>query len=198
MKYAKNTVFEIIEHIKTVVEEIDSKKVRALMDDLIKSKRVFIYGLGRSGLVAHAFAMRLANLNFQVYIVGGVTTPAIKKDDFLFVISGSGNTKSIVMAAQVAKEVGAKVGALTSNPDSQIAQLADTIVVIRGRTKEHVENLKKEYLVNQLRGQHVPYSPLGTLFEDTCLILLDGAIVQVMHEMGISEKQMRERHTNIE
>ncbi len=198
MKYAKSAAVEIVDHIKKVVHEIDVKNVKALMDNLICAKRVFVYGMGRSGLIAQAFGMRLANLNFQVYIVGGVTTPAIDKGDFLFLISGSGNTKSIVMAAKIAKEKGAKVGALTSNPDSQVAKLADVFVIIRGRTKEHVEDLKKEYLVNQLRGQHVPYSPLGTLFEDTCLILLDSAIVQIMHEMGISERDMKKRHTNIE
>lgn len=198
MKYAKSAAVEIVDHIKKVVHEIDVKNVKALMDNLICAKRVFVYGMGRSGLIAQAFGMRLANLNFQVHIVGGVTTPAIDKGDFLFLISGSGNTKSIVMAAKIAKEKGAKVGALTSNPDSQVAKLADVFVIIRGRTKEHVEDLKKEYLVNQLRGQHVPYSPLGTLFEDTCLILLDSAIVQIMHEMGISERDMKKRHTNIE
>ena len=198
MKYAKSAAVEIVDHIKKVVHEIDVKKVKVLMDDLICAKRVFVYGMGRSGLIAQAFAMRLANLNFQVHIVGGVTTPAIEKGDFLFLISGSGNTKSIVRAAEIAKEKGAKIGVLTSNPDSQVAKLADTFVIIHGRTKEHVEDLKKEYLVNQLRGQHVPYSPLGTLFEDTCLILLDSAIVQIMHEMGISERDMKKRHTNIE
>ncbi|MFH1127699.1 MAG: 6-phospho-3-hexuloisomerase [archaeon] len=198
MKYAKSTVNEIIEHIKKVTEEVDVDKVRAIMNELLSAKRVFVYGMGRSGLIAQAFAMRLANLNFQVHIVGGVTTPAIHKDDFLFLISGSGNTRSVVMAAEIAKEKGARVGALTSNPKSEIAKLADAFVIVKGRTKEHVEDLKKEYLVNQLRGQHVPYSPLGTLFEDTCLILLDAAIVQIMHEKGISEKEMKDRHTNIE
>ncbi len=198
MKYAKGAAVEILDHIRTVVHEVDIKKVKVLMDNLICAKRVFVYGMGRSGLIAQAFGMRLANLNFLVHIVGGVTTPAIEKGDFLFMISGSGNTKSIVMAAEVAKEKGAKVGVLTSNPDSRVAKLADTFVIIRGRTKEHVEDLKKEYLVNQLRGQHVPYSPLGTLFEDTCLILLDAAIVQIMHETGVSERDMKKRHTNIE
>lgn len=198
MKYAKSAANEIINHMKNVLDEINADDVRTFMAELIKARSIFVYGMGRSGLISKAFAMRLANLNFNVHIVGGVTTPAIQKDDFLFVISGSGNTRSIVMAAEVAKEKGARVGALTSNPDSAIAKLADSFVIIKGRTKEHVEDLKKEYLINQLRGQHVPYSPLGTLFEDTCLILLDAAIVQIMHEIGVSEKQMKERHTNIE
>ena len=198
MKYAKNTVNEITQHINKVVDKLDQKKVRQMMDDLIEAKRVFIYGMGRSGLVAKAFAMRLANLNFQVYIVGEVTTPSIREYDLLFVISGSGNTKSIVRAAEIAKEKNAKVSAITSNPGSYVAKLANTFVIVPGRTKEDVEDLKKEYLVNQLRGDHIPYSPLGTLFEDTCLILLDAAIVQIMHEKGVSEKDMKERHTNIE
>ena len=38
------------------------------------------------------------------------------------------------------------------------------------------------------------YAPLGTLFEDATLILLDGVVAQVMERLGESESTMRARH----
>jgi 6-phospho-3-hexuloisomerase len=38
------------------------------------------------------------------------------------------------------------------------------------------------------------YAPLGTLFEDATLVLLDGVVAQVMEKLGESESTMRARH----
>lgn len=198
MKYAKSAVLEIIGHIKDAAEKIDQKKAEELINTLISAKRIFVYGMGRSGLVASAFAMRLAHLDLDVYVVGETTTPAIRKDDVIFLISGSGNTRSVVSAAEVANEQGTKVCALTSNPDSDLAKLADVFVIVPGRTKTDVEHLKKDYLKNQIRGSYVPLTPLGTLFEDACMIFLDAAVVEMMHSLGKTESDLKKRHANIE
>ena len=44
---------------------------------IVDVENVFIMGLGRSGLVAKAFGMRLMHLGLKVYIVGDTITPAI-------------------------------------------------------------------------------------------------------------------------
>ena len=198
MKYAKEALHEIIGHIKAAADEIDHKKAEGLLKMLVSSKRIFIYGMGRSGLVASAFAMRLAHIDLEVYVVGETTTPAIQKEDTLFLISGSGNTHSVVSAAEVAKDIGAKVCALTSNPVSDVARISDIFLIVKGRTKSDVEHLKKDYLKNQMRGSYVPLTPLGTLFEDACMIFLDAAVVEMMHFLGKTEKDLAKKHANIE
>ena len=79
-----------------------------------------------------------------------------------------------------------------------IAKIADIYVIVKGRTKEDVEDLKREYLENQIRGSYIPLSPLGTLFEVTCQVFLDGAVSEMMHHMGKTEEDMKKRHANIE
>ena len=83
---------EIVDNIKGVSSEIDSERIEEMLDMLINANNVFIIGLGRSGLVARAFAMRLMHLGISVYVVGETITPAIYADDCLLAISGSGET----------------------------------------------------------------------------------------------------------
>ena len=158
-------------------------------------ENVFVMGLGRSGLVAKAFAMRLMHLGLDVYVVGETVTPAITDKDCLIAISGSGETSYIVSTVGIAKSIGSKIIAITSYPNSTLAKNADLIVELHGRTKVESEN---NYIRRQISGQHQTLSPLGTLFEVSALIFLDATIAQMMHDLGQTEKDMKGRHTVLE
>ncbi|MEM1804105.1 MAG: 6-phospho-3-hexuloisomerase, partial [Desulfurococcaceae archaeon] len=97
--------------------------------------------------------------------------------------------------AETAKSIGARVVAVTTYPDSPLGKLADIVVRIPGRTKLAVE---EDYLVRQIVGIHEPLAPLGTLFEITTLVFLDGIISELMYRLGVSEEELKERHANIE
>lgn len=188
-------MLEILSHIQKIADEVDVKQVKDMVNTIMSSKRIFIYGAGRSGLVGKAFGMRLAHLGFRVFIVGETITPAIKKNNVLILISGSGKTASVILAARAAKKQGAKVIGITSKPESKLADLCNSLVVVRGRTKAFGEN---DYMESQIRGKDMPLSPLGTLFENTCQIFLDGIIVELMDKLGKTEKDMKQAHANIE
>jgi len=139
--------------------------------------------------------MRLMHLGVSVYVVGETTTPALASEDCLLAISGSGETFSIISAAKIAQKRGTKIIAVTSYVDSTLAKMSDVVVHIKGRTKIDSE---KNYITRQINGKHQSLSPLGTLFEVTSLIFLDGLIAQLMVEMGKTEEDMKARHTDIE
>ncbi|MDO8428474.1 MAG: 6-phospho-3-hexuloisomerase [Candidatus Diapherotrites archaeon] len=187
---------EITQHIENYNQNLDLNKVHQILKILQTQNKIFVYGAGRSGLVGKAFAMRLMHLSLNVFVIGETVYPAIKENDVLFVISGSGETSAIVNACKSAKEKKAKIIALTSNLNSSIGKIGDIALEVKGRTKEDVR--EKDYEQKQIIGQHQPLSPLGTLFEDTCQVLLDGLIVGLMKEMGKNEQQLKERHANIE
>jgi len=186
---------EIIDNILSVSGKLDPKNIEEMSRLLLSSKNVFVIGLGRSGLVARAFAMRLMHLGISVYVVGETTTPALSPEDCLLAISGSGETFSIISAAEIAHKRGTKIIAVTSYVDSTLGEMADLIVHIKGRTKIDSE---KNYITRQINGKHQSLSPMGTLFEVTSLIFLDGLIAQLMVEMGKTEEDMKARHTLIE
>jgi len=190
-----DAIQEIVDNVLSVTKELDPKNIEDMTELLQTSKNVFVMGLGRSGLVARAFAMRLMHLGISVYVVGETTTPALSSKDCLLAISGSGETFSIISAANIAHKRGTKIIAVTSYVDSTLGEMADLVVHIKGRTKIDSE---KNYITRQMNGKHQSLSPMGTLFEVTSLIFLDSLIAQIMLEMEITEEDMKARHTVIE
>jgi 6-phospho-3-hexuloisomerase len=153
--------------------------------------------MGRSGFVGRAFALRLMNLGFNVYFLGETITPAAGKDDLVIAISGTGMTKLVVSAASAAKDIGAKVVAITSYKESQLGQLADQLVLVKGRTKMGWPR-EEDYLARQILGEREPISPLGSVFENNCMVFLDGLVVELMYRMKKNENDLRSRHATIE
>jgi len=195
----RDAIIDIVNYVLKAIDLISDTEKNAMIEALIVAKkegrRIFVVGAGRSGLVAKAFAMRLMHMGFDVYVVGETIMPPTRKGDLLLAVSGSGRTKTVVAVAEAAKSVGARVIALTTYPDSPLGKVADIVVRIPGRTKLAIE---EDYLIRQIRGYHEPLAPLGTLFEVTTMIFLDGVVAELMSTLGITEEEMKERHTNVE
>lgn len=185
----------IIKSVEAISDSDKDKMVEVLVEARRNNKKVFVIGAGRSGLVGKAFAMRLLHLGFNVYVIGETILPRASPDDILIAISGSGRTKLVVAAAEAAKSALVKVVAITSHPDSPLGKLSDIVVVIPGRTKI---SLEEDYVTRQILGIHEPLAPLGTLFEDTTMIFLDGIVAELMHKLGMTEEDLKRLHANIE
>ena len=199
MKWLKAAAEEIVECIKISIEQLNMKEVERLIELMLeaKDKKIFTVGMGRSGFVARAFALRLMNLGFDVYFLGETITPAAEKGDLLIAISGTGSTKMVLTASSAAREIGAKVVAITSFPESALGQLADLIVTVKGRTKAGMP-IEEDYLARQILGEREPLTPLGSIFENNCMVFLDSLIVELMHRLGRTEADLKRRHATIE
>ncbi|MEM3751825.1 MAG: 6-phospho-3-hexuloisomerase [Candidatus Bathyarchaeia archaeon] len=199
LEWLKAAANEIIAGIKSSIEELNMKEVERLIELLLeaKDKKIFIVGMGRSGFVARAFALRLMNLGFNVYFLGETITPAAEKGDLLIAISGTGSTKMVLTASAAAKEIGATVIAITSFPESQLGRMADHIVTVKGRTKTGWPR-EEDYLARQIMGEREPLTPLGSVFENNCMVFLDSLVVELMHRMGRTEEDLKRRHATIE
>ncbi|HJX02645.1 MAG TPA: 6-phospho-3-hexuloisomerase [Candidatus Bathyarchaeia archaeon] len=199
MKWLKAASEEIIDCIKTCMKELNLKEVERFIALLLeaKEKKIFTVGMGRSGFVARAFALRLMNLGFNVYFLGETITPAAEKGDMLIAISGTGSTKMVLTASSAARDIGATVVAITSFPESQLGQMADLVVTIKGRTKAGMPK-EEDYLARQIIGEREPLTPLGSIFENNSMVFLDSLIVELMHRMGRTEADLKRRHATIE
>ncbi len=190
---------EISYFILKSTETLDISQIESLIDLLYKAyiekRKVLVMGAGRSGLVGRAFAMRLLHLGFNSYVLGDTIVPSISKGDLAIAISGSGRTQLIVTAAEAAKKVGAIVVAITTYPDSPLGALADLVVWVPGRAKS---SRMDDFFARQILGIHEPLAPLGTLFEDTTAVFLDGVIYALMLRLGANEEDLKSRHANIE
>lgn len=199
MEWLKAASKEILEGAKRAIDELDMDRVEKFIQMILGSKerKIFVVGVGRSGFVGRAFALRLMNLGFNVYFLGETITPAAGKEDLVIAISGSGTTKFALTASSAAKEIGTKVIAITSYPKSPLGDLADLIVPIGGRTKLGWPR-EEDYLARQLLGERETLSPLGSIFENNCMVFLDSLVVELMHRLGKTEEELRKLHATIE
>ncbi len=194
-------MYDIAEFILRAAKAIKPEQTIKMVNELEnfyknnRNGKVLVMGAGRSGLVGRAFAMRLLHLGFNSYVLGETIVPAIGKNDIVVAISGSGRTKLILTAAEAAKEAGAKLISITSYFDSPLAKISDVVIEIPGRTKY---SKNEDYFARQILGITEPLAPLGTLFEDTTQIFLDGIVAELMIRLKKTEEDLRLIHANIE
>ena len=196
MEIMKTSINAILDNIQNAEEYLDENSIDKFEDIIIESKNVFVTGAGRSSLAAKAFAMRLMHLGVSAYVVGETISPAIYEDDCIIAISGSGETNTIVSASEIAKNRGSKVLVVTSYPNSTLGNLADSILLVKGRTKKEVDD--ENYMKRQIHGNYTSLTPLGTAFELTTLVFLDAIVSELMEKMHQTESDLKARHTVLE
>ena len=196
MELMKNSIKAIIGNIVSAEEFLDEESIDKFENIIIESENVFVTGAGRSGLDAKAFAMRLMHLGLSAYVVGETISPAINEEDCIIAISGSGETNTIVSAVKIAKNRGSKVLVVTSYPESNLGQLADSCLLVKGRTKKEVDD--ENYMKRQINGNYTSLTPLGTAFELTTLVFLDAIVSELMEKMHQTESDLKARHTVLE
>ncbi len=142
--------------------------------------------------------MRLMHLGFTVYVVGETTTPAVGQKDVVIAISGSGGeTRSIADLGKIVKDIGSTLITVTSKKESTLGRTSDITMVLPSKTKNDHDaggSLEK----NMRGGDYKNLPPLGTAFEIISLVFLDSVIAQLIKLKGVSEAELKLRHTNIE
>ena len=126
--------------------------------------------------------MRLVHGGYDVSVVGEIVTPSIKNGDLLIIISGSGETEQLIAFTKSAKKIGAQIVLISAKGESTIGDMADSVFQI-GRSEQY----------GKVLGM-----PMGTVFELSTLLFLEATISHVIHDKGIAEEIMRERHANLE
>jgi 6-phospho-3-hexuloisomerase len=184
----QNTPFlmEIINELNHTAESIPDNEVEKLADRILQSKKIFVAGAGRSGLMVKAFAMRLMQMGLDAYVVGETVTPNLEKDDLLIIGSGSGETKSLIPIAEKAQSLGGSVVVVTIFPESTIGILSNMAVKLPGATKD------------QANSSYKTIQPMGALFEQTLLLYCDAVILKIMQKQGLDTNTMFGRHANLE
>ncbi len=117
-------------------------------------------------------------MGLKVFFIGETVTPIVEEDDLVMIISNTGQTMSAVQTANIARRVGAKVIVITGKDNSKLAHAANQVINLNPRKDE-----KQELL-----------APLGTLFEISSFLFLDGVVAKLMVKLDQKEEDMRKRH----
>lgn len=179
----ERAVGHILQEANRLIQAIDADVLEEFVERLAEARRVFVYGAGRSGQVARAFAVRLWHLGYPVYVIGETISAPVKRGDVVLLVSGSGETYPVAMSAEIARNIGAHTLVLTANRRSKVASFGDVVI---------------EFSVGPSTGQRKQLAPLGTLFETTSWILLDGVVAELMRRRRKTEASMRQRHATME
>ncbi|MEE9151498.1 MAG: 6-phospho-3-hexuloisomerase [Thermoplasmata archaeon] len=176
------TFQESVRYITSMLQDVlsnnDLAQIEEIIDYLLNADKIFVYGVGRSGHVGKGFAMRLVQLGLKAYFIGETITPIVESGDAAVIISNTGETMSAIQTGNIVRRVGAKVIVVTSDEKSKLAHLANIVVYIPIKDEDRKKDL----------------APLGTLFEDSSMIFLDGVISELMVKLGETEESMRGRH----
>ena len=171
----------IQQEIALALASVEEAEVEALVDALASAPRIFVTGMGRVGLAARAFAMRLMHLGLQAYWIGDTTTPPLSPGDVLLACSGSGETAPVRVFAELALQRGGVVATITRQPQAAIGRLAHITVGLIAKPS------------GDLTAQ-----PMTTLFEQSLGLLLDAMVLLLMERLGQTEGTMSDRHFNLE
>lgn len=174
----KESVSYITGTLQEVLSNNDSAQIEELIEFLLSAKKIFVYGVGRSGHVGKGFAMRLVQLGLKAYFIGETITPIVEAGDVAVIISNTGETMSAIQTGNIVRRVGAKVVVVTSNEKAKLSHIGNIVISIPLKDEKRKTNL----------------APLGTLFEDAAMIFLDGIISELMLKLGETEESMRNRH----
>lgn len=157
-----------------------------LIEEIVKARRIVVFGLGREGLQMRGFAMRLFHMGRDVAVWGDMTTPEVAKGDLLIVSAGPGDLATARTLADIARKAGARTLLVTAQPQGELGQHVDVVTLIPAQT-----------MANDKGGKH-SVLPMGSLFETAQMIAFELAILKLRPRFNETAETMRARHTNLE
>lgn len=138
-----NKVFNSgINTIKNTYQMLDFLNIKIMAEKLASAKRIFVFGVGTSSVIAVDAAYRLSQLDVQAYaytdiLQMGVMAKNMKDGDIAFGISHSGMTKAVVDTMRAAKKAGATTMALTSFAKSFLYNESDYSICVYADEKNY-------------------------------------------------------------
>jgi DNA-binding MurR/RpiR family transcriptional regulator len=120
--------------LQTTAGLLDMPTAIRVAQTIVKARQLDVYGVGGSALTALETEARLYRIGVNVHtwaeVHNGLTSAAILDDRCVAIgISNTGRTDETIQMLTVAKATGAYTVAITGNPDSPLARLADAVLI---------------------------------------------------------------------
>lgn len=125
---AKNSITDLF-------YQMDYVQLSAVIDKIEKAENVYLVGIGASSLAAYDLYHKLNRINkktmfnFETHMMVEFLH-YIKNEDVLIAFSYSGNSTEVIYPAEIAKERGASVVAITQAKKSKLSELANHVLTV--------------------------------------------------------------------
>jgi 6-phospho-3-hexuloisomerase len=122
---------ELVDLSQPSLDYLSTEDIHKCVTRLVAADRVFIVGVGHSGLFARIMAMKLCHVGLSAHTVMTETAPPYGPGSILIAVSQSGETETVVGIARKAIRMGGSVIAITANRESSLGLLAaETLEVV--------------------------------------------------------------------
>jgi len=120
-----------------ILDDIQGLSGKEALDEVMqliqKSKKLYIFGLGSSGLAAQELNYRLSRMGFASEAVTDphlmiIRSTLVQEGDLLLAFSRSGQTRDLLHSVKEAKNNGATIVSFTAYGDTPLTKLSKTIL----------------------------------------------------------------------
>ena len=167
--------------VSGLISRLDERFVDAIGLILACRGRVVVSGVGKSGHIARKIASTLASTGTPAFFVhaaeaGHGDLGMITRDDVVLALSNSGQSDELLTIIPLIKRRGAKLIALTGNPDSELAKEADV------------------HLDAHVAQEACPLNLAPTASTTAALALGDALAVALLDARGFNEQDFARAH----
>lgn len=134
---------EFVDVVRNTASLADAGRLRQAVDLLEQSDQVYFFGVSVSGIAAVTGENSFIRMGKPVHAIQEghmqmIAAAAMGSRDTVVVFSLTGNTRDTCEAAELAKQQGAKIIAVTSYVNSHLARISD--IVLQTSAKEEIIN----------------------------------------------------------
>ena len=120
----------LINSIERLYALMDLELIEKSVDAIVSAKKVYLFGVGASGIVCYDINYKLSRIGKNVVFNNDihlqlVNLNFITKEDACVCVSYSGNTKETVLVAEIAKKAGAKTVGICCYGRNELSKICD-------------------------------------------------------------------------
>ncbi|GAA3874513.1 SIS domain-containing protein [Leifsonia kafniensis] len=172
--------------LAATLARVNVDEVERTIEAILSSDTVFVIGVGREGLAARGFAMRLAHLGLTVHWGWDDTTPAVTARDAFVMVNGSGAIGHLDYVFDRVREVGATTIVVSAIAEARTPRRADVALIVPATVYRGDGDLVASI------------QPMGSLFEQSTQLVFDTLVLQLAERLGLALADLAPRHRNFE
>ena len=138
----KNSYSAVVSGLNFTAKNIDMKIIHEVSKQIIKAKKVCVFGIGNSYVPTMYFYNALVKHGINVWVsadshIRNLLASNLSEDDFVLFLSSSGETLEIINLAKKCKELNAKIAVLTNQSKSTLASYAPYLFLSSTKDKSY-------------------------------------------------------------
>lgn len=119
--------------VNATAEMLDTSRIEQVVQLIKEARRIYVYGLGSSGLSGLEFKYRLTRMDIVIDAVTDshmmiMSASLLGQDDLVIGLSNSGRTTEVSNALNVAKKRGAKIVGITNFDHTPLSEISDVCI----------------------------------------------------------------------